>query len=133
MALPWVRFDTNMPNHDKVLALIHDPSAKKWQALSSYMLSICWSGGAGTDGRIPAYALGTVHGTTATARLLVKHRLWEEQTGAWQIVNFDQRQELHVIAEAKQAARTASGRKAACIKWHGKDCGCWRRTGSADA
>lgn len=131
MALPWVRFDTNMPNHDKILALVHDPSPKRWQAITSYCFAIMWAGGAGTDGRIPSYALNSVHGTTTTARLLVKYGLWDELTGAWQIRNFDQRQELHIVAEAKQAARTASGRKAACIRHHGKDCGCWKVAGES--
>ena len=126
MGLPWVRMDVNMPTHDKILNLLSDPSPKRWQAMASYTFSIMWSGGHGTDGRIPKSALPFVHGSEATARLLVKHGLWLEKTAAWQIKNFDQRQELDVIAEAKQAARTASGRKAACIKWHGKDCGCWR-------
>lgn len=129
MGLPWVRFDVNMPSHDKILALLSDPSPKRHQAVNLYAFSIMWSGGHGTDGRIPRAALPFVHGTETTARLLVKYRLWTEQTAAWQIVNFDQRQELDVIAEAKQAARTASGRKAACIKWHGPDCGCWRNGG----
>lgn len=132
MALPWVRMDTNMPNHDKILALIADPSAKRWQAVASYQFSIMWSGGAGTDGRIPAYALGAVHGTQATAKLLVKYGLWVERTGAWEIKNYANRQELDVVSEAKRDARTVAGRKAACIRHHGPDCGCWTK-GNADA
>ena len=49
MGLPWVRFDTNMPTHDKILALLSDPSTKRWQAAWSYASSIMWSGGHGTD------------------------------------------------------------------------------------
>lgn len=131
MGLPWVRFDTNMPTHDKVLALLSDPSPKRWQAMASYQFSIMWSGGHGTDGRIPAAALPFVHGTNATAKLLVKYDLWIEMTAAWTIKNFDQRQELDVIAETKAAAKSASGRKAACVKWHGPNCGCWKN-GSAE-
>lgn len=126
MGLPWVRMDVNMPTHDKVLNLLSDPSSKRWQAMASYAFSIMWSGGHGTDGRIPKSALPFVHGNETTARLLVKHGLWIEQTAAWQIKNFDQRQELDVISEAKQAARAASGRKAACIRHHGPDCHCWK-------
>lgn len=126
MGLPWVRFDVNMPTHDKVLNLLSDPSPKRWQAMSSYAFSIMWSGGHGTDGRIPRAALPFVHGNEATARLLVKYGLWTEMTAAWQIKNFDQRQELDVIAEAKEAGRRAAGRKAACIRHHGPDCHCWK-------
>lgn len=127
MGLPWCRFDTNMPTHDKVLLLLSDPSPKKWQAATSYMFSIMWSSGHGTDGRIPQAALGVIQGTATTAKLLVKYGLWIERTAAWEIKNFDQRQELDVIAEMKASARTASGRKAACIRHHGPDCGCWKQ------
>jgi hypothetical protein len=130
MGLPWVRFDVNMPSHDKILALLSDPSPKRHQAINLYSFSIMWSGGHGTDGRIPRAALSVLHGSEACAKLLVKHRLWSEETAAWRIVNFDQRQELDVIAEAKAAARTASGRKAACKRHHGADCQCWRVGGS---
>ncbi len=93
------------------------------------MVSLAWSGGHGTDGRIPAAALPFVHGTTTTARLLVTYRLWQEETGAWVIVNFDQRQELQIVSEAKRAAQSMGGKKARCQSNHGPKCGCWRDAG----
>lgn len=125
MALPWVRLDTNMPSHDKVLALLADPSPKRHQAAFSWTCSLAWAGGAGTDGFIPAYALSAVHGTPATARLLEKYALWDEGVGGWHVRNYAQRQELNVVAEMKRAGRTASARKANCVRHHGPDCGCW--------
>lgn len=133
MALPWVRLDANIGSHDKVLSLLSDPSGKKWQAFSSYCVALAWSGGHGTDGRVPFAALNYIHGNAATARLLVKYGLWREIVTGFEIVNYAERQELDVIAEAKRAARSASGRKAACERWHGKDCGCWRLEGQPDA
>ena len=127
MALPWVRLDSNIGSHDKILALLADPSPKKWQAYASYTTSLGWSGGQGTDGKIPATALPFVHGTAATARLLVKYRLWTEAVSGWEIVNFDQRQELNIVAEAKRAAQSMGGRKARCRTNHGENCGCWQR------
>lgn len=126
MGLPWVRLDANVGQHDKILALKADPSAKKWQALTSYFVALAWSGGQGTDGHIPSYALESVHATTQTARLLVKYRLWSEATEGWQIVNYSHRQELEVITEAKRAAQAMGGRKARCRQNHGPDCGCWK-------
>jgi hypothetical protein len=126
MALPWVRLDTNIASHDKILHLLSDPSPKRWQAASSYMFALGWAGGAGTDGHIPVAALPFVHGTTATARLLEKYRLWEEVTAGWQIRNFEQYQELLVITEMKRTAQRVGGRKGNCIRYHGPDCGCWR-------
>ncbi len=126
MPLPWVRLDANIATHDKILELLADPSPKKWQAAASYMFALGWAGAAGTDGRILISALPFVHGTPATARLLVKHRLWEETDNAWRIRNYEIRQELTVITEGKRAAQRAAGRKTNCERYHGKACGCWK-------
>lgn len=122
MPLPWVRLDSNIAQHDKILALKADPSAKKWQAIASYMFSIGWCGGQGTDGFVPAYALESVHGTPQTARLLVKYGLWIEGIAGYQIPNYGERQELSVVTEAKNEARRVSSEKANCTRWHGATC-----------
>lgn len=122
MALPWARVDTNMPSHDKILALIADPSPRRWQACSSYQFSILWSVGAGTDGFIPVSALPFVHGTKQTARLLVTYRLWVERTAGWEVVNFAERNQLEVVTAAKNAQRREAAEKANCRRWHGPDC-----------
>lgn len=126
MPLTWVRLDANVASHDKILALLAESSEKKWQALSSYFCSLGWSGGQGTDGFIPATALAFVHGTNTTARLLVKHSLWQEDNGGWHIANYAERQELAIITESKRVARQIASQKANCIRHHGKDCGCWK-------
>lgn len=133
MALPWVRLDANIASHDKIIHLLSDPSPKRWQAAASYMFSLAWSGGSGTDGDIPAAALTVIHGTHATARLLEKYRLWEPMTNGWHIRNFDQRQELQIVSEAKRAAQRAGALKANCRRFHGPDCGCWKEQLSASA
>jgi hypothetical protein len=122
MGLPWFRVDTNIGSHDKILALLSDPSPVKWQAFSSYICALGWSSGAGTDGRVPNFALQTCHGTAKTARLLVKYRLWTEAIGGYQIVNFEQRQQLSVIREAKETMRSTAAMKANCVRWHGDSC-----------
>lgn len=126
MALPWVRLDANIAGHDKTLNLLTDPSPKRWQAAASYMYALAWSGGHGTDGKIPTAALPFVHGTTVTARLLVKYGFWQEATAGWTIRNFDSRQELLIISESKRAAQRAAAVKTNCQRYHGQDCGCWR-------
>ena len=126
MALPWVRLDTNIYAHDKMIGLLSDPSVKRHQAAVSYMFSLAWSGGTGTDGHIPRAVLPMIQGSAATARLLEKHGLWDETVGGWSIRNFDSRQELSVVAESKRAAQRAGALKGNCIRHHGKDCGCWR-------
>lgn len=132
MALPWVRLDSNIATHDKMLDLLGDPSTKRHQAAMSYMFSIAWSGGHGTDGRIPKAALPFVHGNEMTAKLLCKYRLWEARTADWLIVNYAERQELDVVTASKVEARRISAEKANCHRWHGKTCwsakGCSRES-----
>lgn len=127
MALTWARLDVNIGSHDKILRLISDPSPKRWQAYASYITAIAWSVGHGTDGRIPSAALPFVHGTTATARLLVTYDLWIEHPGAWEIKNFPEYQVLdEVDLEVARSKKRASA-KANCTRWHGPDCKCWEK------
>lgn len=125
--LPWVRLDTGIASHDKTLALLADPSPKRWQAMSSYMFGLSWSGDHGTDGQIPATALPFIHGTKTTAALLVKYEFWEPAGTGWQIRNYATRQELAVITAGKKEAKRIGAAKGNCVRWHGPDCGCWQR------
>jgi hypothetical protein len=126
MTLPWVRIDSNIASHDKILALLHDPNTQRWRAAFSYVCAIGWSGDRGTDGEIPTTALPFVHGTRQTADLLVRHNLWTTTPTGWEIHNFAERQQTRAVAEI----RTREARRAACIRWHGPECwgpkGCTR-------
>ena len=121
-SLPWVRTDSNIASHDKILALIDDPSPKKWQALSVYLMSYPWSGGHGTDGKIPKSALRQIHGTPITARLLVKYRLWTEELAGWEIVNFEARQQLANETYIIRKTQSAGGKRGNCVRWHEQPC-----------
>jgi hypothetical protein len=122
MGLPWVRLDANIATHDKILHLVSDPSALRWQAAASYMFALAWSGGQGTDGKIPSAALGFVHGNAKTARLLVKYRLWTEATSGFQIVNFDTRQQTNDVSQAVREAQSVGGKLGNCKRHHGELC-----------
>lgn len=122
MALPWVRLDSNIAGHDKILALLSDPSTAKWQAAFSYACSLGYAGGHETDGRIPKTALGFVHGTAKTARLLEKYGLWVEGSAGWHIPNYARRQQLSAVTEAKQESARKASEKANCVRWHGNSC-----------
>jgi hypothetical protein len=127
VALPWVRLDSNIASHDKILALLAQRDGAK--AFVLYICGLGYAGGHGTDGCIPKYALPVLHGNDKLARQLVDTRLWEYgEDGSYRIRNFDLRQELAVITEGKRAAQSMGGRKAMCQRWHGPDCGCWRKT-----
>lgn len=126
MALPWVRLDSNIASHDKILYLIADPSKARWQAFSSYICALGWSGANGTDGFIPTTALPFIHGTATTARLLVKYHLWDEARVGYQIRNYDKRQQTSVVSESIHEGKRRASLKGNCIRHHGPDCGCWK-------
>lgn len=134
MPLPWVRLDSSIASHDKTLALLSDPSPKRWQAMTSYMFALGWCGEHGTNGRIPVAALPFVHGTPATAALLVKHGFWEpvEDPAGWMVPNYAERQELAEVTELKRAAQRRSARRTNCKRYHGPSCGCWKHESADD-
>jgi hypothetical protein len=122
MALPWVRLDANIGTHDKILALLAQRDGAK--AFVLYVCGLGYAGGHSTDGRIPDHALPILHGNRRLAALLVDRGLWEYNGSgnSWVIHNWDHRQETSSITEA----RLLASKKANCIRWHGKDCGCWK-------
>lgn len=122
MSLPWVRLESNIGTHDKILHLLSMKDGAK--AFVLYVSALGYAGGHATDGKIERCVLTVNHGTPRLAQLLVEARLWEyhaEGGGHYQIRNWAQRQELAAVTALKQAA----GSRAACIRWHGKGCGCW--------
>jgi hypothetical protein len=124
MAMSWFRAETNIGSHDKTLHLLNDPSPKRWQAAFSHVCALGWAVAHETDGAIPRVALPFVHGTPATARLLVVHRFWEETLTGWHIRNFADYQELSVVTDEKRAAQSRGGKVARCKANHGPKCGC---------
>lgn len=127
--LPWVRLDSGIASHDKMLNLLGDPSAKRWQAAASYMFALGWCGNHGTDGHIPATALAFVHGTKSTADLLVRYGLWQPAVNGWHVPNYLLRQQSSLTGDEVKAAQQTGSKKGNCIRWHGDDCGCWRQAG----
>ncbi len=120
MGLPWFRVDTDFYHHDKILYLKAHRGGYK--AITVYIASIGWSVSHATDGHIPSHAAPALDADKHTVALLTGARMWEPNGDGWHIRNFEQRQELESISEAKRLASV----KGNCIRWHGKDCGCWR-------
>lgn len=126
MALPWVRLDANIASHDKILHLLSQRDGAK--AFVLYVCALGYSGGHGTDGQIPKYALSVIHGSEKLAQLLIDCRLWEYvDPMTYLIRNWDTRQELAAITEGKRTAQSIGGKKSTCQRHHGPNCGCWRR------
>lgn len=130
MALPWVRMDSNIGTHDKVLDLLSRPSGHK--AFTFYVCAMGWCGGQGTDGVVPPSAFAINHGTRRLADLLVDVRLWEHvEGGAYRFPTWARRQESAMTREVKATLQAMGAKKANCRRWHGPDCGCWQRPGDA--
>lgn len=124
MSLPWVRLDSNIASHPKVLALLGMRDGAR--AFTLYACALGYAGGHATDGHIPRYALPVIHGTERLARMLVDVGLWHHAEGGWSIHNWEQRQELAVISESKRASQRLAAQRTNCLRYHGPDCGCWR-------
>lgn len=127
MALPWVRLDSNIATHDKIVALVDEKDG--YRSAFSYVCSLGYAAGHETDGLVQFGALGFVHGTKKTAEMLVKHYLWSPTPLGWQIVNYGKRQQLSATTALIKNARSAGAKKANCTRWHGAACRCWEATG----
>lgn len=126
MSLPWVRLDSNIAGHDKILALIAEkPETLAFRAAFSYCCALGYSGGHDTDGLITFTSLPFVHGTKRSAELLVRHHLWLPDPQGWRIVNYDKRQQSAATTRQVRNAQRAGALRANCVRWHGKDCNCW--------
>lgn len=120
----WVRLDTNISQHDKMLTLLSQREGHR--AAAVYMFGLAWCGLAESDGHIPTVVVPMIHGTQRHAEMLVQAGLWERNGNGYNIPNWAERQELTEITEAKIKAKQMAGKKGACIKNHGTDCGCWK-------
>ena len=129
MSLPWIRLDSNIGTHDKIAELMADKDGPR--AFALYVSSLGWCGGHGTDGFIPKHALPNLcppaRVTEKHTRLLVDVRLWEYVEGGWKIRNYEIRQELSTISEMKREAHRKGARRTNCQRYHGPDCGCWKK------
>lgn len=125
MGLPWVRLDSNIASHDKILSLIAAHGQRGRAAAFTYCCSLGYAGGNGTDGLVPFTALPFVHGSKKDAEILVSVGLWDPCPLGWQIRNYGDRQQLSVVSDAIRAAQSLGAQKGNCARWHAKDCRCW--------
>lgn len=125
MAMPWVRLDTGLPDHPKILALIE---AKKQRAALTYVFGLAYSGRHETDGFVPRNALPFLHATAADANTLVEMRLWHHTEGGYQINDWDEYQPTSEASNARRDSLKQAARKGNCLRHHGPDCGCWAKS-----
>lgn len=125
MGLQWVRLDTQFPSNPKVLELA---ARKKWRAAFVYLGSLAYCGQHGTDGYVPTNALPFIHATRADAAELVDVGLWLTAPGGWEINGWMEFQISDDESKERRSRQEQASKKANCVRWHGKECGCWRTT-----
>jgi len=114
VSLQWVRLDTSFPFNPKVLGLLGASGGHR--AAAVYLFGLSYAGMHGTDGFLPAQALGVFHGRGGDAELLVDHDLWLPVSGGWQIHGWaDKQQSTEETRRRRQRAQDA-----AMVRWHGK-------------
>jgi len=112
MGLPWVRLDTALPDHPKILALV-DGHKEGRAAAFVYICGMAYSGRHGTDGFIPKEALPRINGRPADADRLCAVGLWKDIGGGWDINGWDEYQ----ASDASTKERSDRARKAALARW----------------
>ena len=107
--LPWIRFDTSLPDNPKILLLLSVKDGHR--AAFVYCCSLAYSGKHGTDGFIPAEALSRVNGRNIDAERLVDVGLWRECPGGWEINGWADKQESNDETKARRARAQAAAQK----------------------
>jgi hypothetical protein len=128
MGLPWVRLDSNIASHDKILDLLEMRDGVK--AAWMYVCSLGYSGGHDTDGLIRFAVLSHIHGTKKLAEMAVEVELWAPDPEGWRIPKWATRQQTTATTEKKRSAQSKGAQRGNCIRWHGPECGCWDDTGT---
>lgn len=112
MSLPWIRLDTALPDHPKILSLVD-----RWKdgraAAFTHICAMAYCGRHGTDGFIPKEALSRINGRTVDAQRLVEVGLWIAEPGGWSINGWAEFQ----LSDESSQARSARAKKAAAARW----------------
>jgi hypothetical protein len=113
MTLQWVRLETSLPDHPKVLVLI---GAGKHRAVLAYVLGLAYCGRHELDGYIPKSALPFIHATKREATALCEVGLWTPNQTGYEINGWAEFQPTSADREkAKKRAQAA-----ALYRWHGE-------------
>ena len=123
--LPWIRFDTTLPDHPKMLELLGLREGHR--SAFVFCCALAYAGRHGTDGFIPAAALPRINGRKQDATNLVQVALFDpDESGGWHIHDYaDYQQTAEVTDDIREKRRKAS-RKGNCVRHHGDGCQCWK-------
>lgn len=118
MGLPWVRLDTDIFSHPKLLQL---QEAGEYRAIVLHLKAMAYTGKHGLDGFIPDICLRMLGGSSTDAELdaqedaktLLDACLWTAQPGGYSMHGWEKYQ---AVSE-ETAARKKHAQKAAQARW----------------
>lgn len=122
--LPWIRFDTTLPDHPKMLELLGMRDGHR--SAFVFCCALAYAGKHGTDGFIPQAALNRINGRKQDAVNLVAVGLFDSGDKGWWCHGYDEYQQVSTTTEQIKASQKDGSVKGNCRRWHGEDCGCWR-------
>jgi hypothetical protein len=123
--LPWIRFDTTLPDHPKILALLGLRDGHR--SAFVYCCALAYAGRHGTDGYIPDAALTRINGRKADSANLVQVGLFDpDDDGGWHIHDYADYQQTNLITAEITEKRRKASRKGNCVRHHGESCGCYK-------
>lgn len=123
--LPWIRFDTTLPDHPKILTLLGLKDGHR--SAFVFCCSLAYAGRHGTDGFIPAAALARINGRKQDAANLVAVGLWDpDDDGGWHVHDYAEYQQTSEVTEAVREKRRKASRKGNCVRHHGDGCLCYK-------
>lgn len=108
--LPWIRLQTTMFEHPKVLNLKED---KHWRAIVAHLEAMTYTGRHALAGYVPKTAVRLLHIQSSDVTKLVAEGLWSPAPGGWQINGWDEYQ----LADEEALARSEKAKKAAAARW----------------
>jgi hypothetical protein len=114
MTLQWVRLETSLPDHPKVLALI---DGKKHKAVMAYVLGLAYCGRHELDGYIPKAALRFIHANKRDADALCDVGLWIPTATGYEINGWS---DFQPTSEDRAKAKVKA-KAAAYARWNKED------------
>lgn len=122
--LPWIRFDTTLPDHPKILDLLGMKDGHR--SAFVYCCALAYAGRHGTDGFITSAALPRINGRKQDATNLVQVGLFDPDDTGWHIHDYADYQQTSEVTDEVRAKRRKASRKGNCVRHHGESCQCWR-------
>jgi hypothetical protein len=111
MGLPWIRLDTDMPDHPKILGLLTEKNGRAIAFV--WLCAMAYAGKHETDGFVPREAVSRINGTTTDMATLVRHGLLTECAGGWDIHGWNEYQ----VSSDESRERRERAKHAAAVRW----------------